>query len=262
MTVGCDVRPGKPEPGAATHLVATFDLGEERIVATGDLCAAFDEVPRDDAAGELIEVGALPAVMPCRRTAHDRGVRDATGDDDVGTAGQGVDDAETAQIGVRRQIRREVAEVVGAGERMHGTGAGQFDDARQQIVAVDVGDRRVQPELVGHVLDRLGAAVRVETARVRHHLDTPFEARAHHVFHLTDERSGVPGTGPLGTDAAENQHRELGQPIAGEHVDGATLDHLERSARTIAEEPRAIRHADRLGHCHPCPFRAGRFPDS
>ena len=72
-----DREPDVLEPG---HLF------EERIVPTGHLRAALDEVTGDNRAGQRIPVGALPSEMPCRGTDDDGGVSHPSGDDDVGTA--------------------------------------------------------------------------------------------------------------------------------------------------------------------------------
>ena len=106
----------------------------------------------------------------------------------------------------------------------------------------------LQPELVGHLGHGLGAAVGVEPAGVGDHLDAPVEAGPHDLFHLGDERAGVAAAGALHPGAGEDQHRELGQPVAGEHVDRPALDHLLRRAQPVAVEPRAVRDPDRLGH--------------
>ena len=72
---------------------------------------------------------------------------------------------------------------------------------------------------------------------------------AHHLFHLVDERAGEPRAGPLGPDPAEDQHRQLGQPVAGQHVDRAALDHLPRAPLSRSpKKPGAVGDADRVGH--------------
>ena len=50
-------------PERLRELVAPVDLGKEGIVAAGDLCAALDEVARNNSPSELIEVRSLPAVV-------------------------------------------------------------------------------------------------------------------------------------------------------------------------------------------------------
>src|SRR4029453_6685140 len=50
----------------------------------------------------------------------------------------------------------------------------------------------------------------------------------------------------------EDHQRELGEVVAGEHVDGTALDHLARRAQAVAVEPAAIRDAEDLGHTSVC----------
>src|SRR5690606_37202870 len=187
--------------------------------------------------------------VPGRRAAHDRGVGGATGDDDVGARVQRLDDAPAAQVGVGGDEPRRVA------DGLPGVEVGQVDAGRHQlvepaedVVPVDVGDGGRQAELVGELGDRVGAAVGVEAPGVGHHLDALVEAGAHHLLHLGDEGAGEAAVGPLGPAALEDEHRQLGQPVAGEHVDGPALDHLAGGSKAVAVEPGAVGDADQLGH--------------
>ena len=111
-------------------------------------------------------------------------------------------------------------------ERLEVAGLGELAERGRRSSPDHVGDGRRQPELLGDLGDGLGAAVGVEAAGVGHHLDAAVEAGAHDLLHLGDEGAGVAAAGPLGPGAGEDQHGELGQPVAGEHVDGPALDHL------------------------------------
>lgn len=59
------------------------DLGEERVIATGGLRAALDDVPGRDRSGQLVVVVAAPAEVRGGGPDDDRGVGDPTGDHDV-----------------------------------------------------------------------------------------------------------------------------------------------------------------------------------
>ena len=122
----------------------------------GRLGAALDDVPGDDGTGERVPVVAGPAVVPGGRTAHERGVGDPAGDDDVGTRAQRLDDAEAAEVGVGGEEARRVAQRLTGVEvgEVHAGGL-QLGEPREQVVAVDEGDRRRQAQLRGDLARRL-----------------------------------------------------------------------------------------------------------
>ena len=230
-SVGGDVGPGEPGP------FESGNLGEERVVAPGGLRAALDDVPGDDSAGEGVPVVACPAVVPGGRAADHGGVGGATGDHDVGATVERFDDAPAAEVGVGAD------EATGFGQGFAGDEVGEVHaggeevvEAREQVVAVDVGDGGGEAQPVGDLGDSLGASVRVETAGVGHDPDAPVEAGAHHLLHLSYEAAGIASAGALGLRAGEDQHREFGQPVAGEHVDRAAFDHLGGGREPVAVE--------------------------
>ena len=45
----------------------------------------------------------------------------------------------------------------------------------------------------------------------------------------------------------EDVHRQLGQPVAGQHVDGTALDHLARGGEPVAEEAAAVGDPEQAG---------------
>ena len=126
-------------------------LLEERVVAAGGLRAALQDVARDHRRSEPVPVRPAPAEVPRRRPDHDRRVRDARGNDDVGAAVERLDDAPGAEVSVGRDrvdARR--------GERLPAVQVGQFlaarlqlRELRQDVVAFDVRDVRLQSETVG-----------------------------------------------------------------------------------------------------------------
>ena len=118
-------------------------------------------------------------------------------------------------------------------------------DAIEQVVALDVGDAHVDAEPVGDVAHPLGAAGRVEPAGVADDLDATIDARAEDLLHLGQERRGVAGVGVARLGLPQDEHRQLGQPVAGEHVDRAALDHLPRRRQPVAVEARAVGDPDR-----------------
>ena len=106
----------------------------------------------------------------------------------------------------------------------------------------------VEPEPVGQGPHLVGQAGRVEASGVGDHLDAAVDAGAEHLFHLGEE-----GVGPALRVVAlaalpQDEHGELGQPVPGEHVDGAALDHLPGRREPVAVEARAVGDAQRLGH--------------
>ena len=161
---------------------------------------------------------------------------------------QRLDDAPAAEVGVGRDQVGDVGDRLAGLERCRALAGDELVEAAVEVVAGDVGDRRRQPETIGDLGDRLGAAVGVEAAGVGHHLDAAVEAGAHHLLHLGHERRGEAAAGTLGARAGEDQHRQLGQPVAGEHVDRSALHHLPRRREPVAVEARAVGDADRLSH--------------
>src|SRR5690606_34444460 len=211
--------------------------------------AALDDVAGDHCAGEGVPVVAGPAVVPGRRPADHGGVGGAAGDDDVGAGVERLDDAPAAEVGVGGDEPGRVADgLAGVEVGQVDAGGDQLVEAAEDVVAVDVGDGGRQPELVGDLGDGVGAAVGVEAAGVGHHLDPLVQTGAHHLLHLGDEGAGVAAVGALGSGALEDEHRQLGQPVAGEHVDGAALHHLPGGGQAVAVEPGAVGDADRVGH--------------
>ena len=90
----------------------------------------------------------------------------------------------------------------------------------------------VDPEPLGQRPDLVGQPGRVEAAGVGHHLDAPVDAGAEHLLHLGEE-----GVGPALERVAlaalpQDEHGQLGQPVPGQDVDGAALDHLPGAAES------------------------------
>jgi hypothetical protein len=232
-------------------------LGEKREVAAGSLRPALDHVPGHDGAGQGVPVVALPAVMPRGRAQRQRRVGDPAGDDDVRAAGQGLGDAPPAQVRVRGEHRPLAERLTGVHVGEVRPGRAQLAQPRDQVVALDVGDDRVQAELARDSGDRLGAAVRGQPAGVRHHLDPPVQALPHDLFHLRDEGPRITGPVVPGQVLGQHEHGQLGQPVAGQHVDRPAFDHLPGGGQPVTVEPAAVGDAQRRGSHFPASL-AGR----
>ena len=241
--VGRDLGPREPGVGEPV------ELGEKRIVAAGGLGTAFDDVPGHHRTGQGIPVVSGPAVVPRRRAAHHRGIGDPTGHHDVSTCIQRLDNAEGSEVGVGRDEARRVPHRLARLEMIERyPGLDQLPEPGKEIVAVHVSDRGRQPEAFRDLGHRCGAPVRVEPSCVGHHLDAPVQTGTHDLLHLGDERARVAAVRALQAGASEDQHGELGQPVAGEYIDRSTLDHLRGRGQAVAVEAGTVGDADRFGH--------------
>ncbi len=214
------------------------DLVEEGVVPAGGLRAALDDVARDDRARERVERVPLPAVPPRRRAHDQRRVGDAAGDDDVRARAQGLGDAPTSEVGVRRH-------------RLAGHGRRDRVERAPQVVALDVRDPRAGPEL----LERRGEPGRVEPARVGDDLDAAGDAVGEDVAHLRQEGLRVPGVGVLGLGLREDEHRQLGEVVAAQDVDRPAVEHLPRGVQPVAVEAGAVPDTDRSHRTPPSGVR-------
>ena len=205
------------------------DLGEEREVAAGGLDAAFDHVAGDHGPGEAVVVGSAPAEVRGRGPDRHRGVGHPAGDDDVRAVVEAVDDAPGAQVGVGRQ-RLAQAEFVGA---------------VGQVVAVDVGDldRHAQP--LRQRAHGVGEAGGVQAAGVGDDAYPAVLRQAQALLELGQEGLGVAAFGMLHPVAAENEHRQLGQVVAGQVVELATDQHFPHRGEPVTVEPRAVPDTNR-----------------
>ena len=140
------------------------------------------------------------------RADDQRGVGDAPGDDDVGTGGERGRDAEAAEVGIG------------------GEGARDLEVA--DVVALDVGDLRVEPQAGRDLAEPVGETGGVEATGVGDDLHAALEGEAEAVLDLTDEGAGVAERGVLELVLAEDEHGELGEVVAGEDVELAALEHL------------------------------------
>src|SRR5580704_12738832 len=78
----------------------------------------------------------------------------------------------------------------------------------------------------------------MEAARVGDHGDAPLDAGRQHVFELAQERARVAAAAL--TRLVQDVHGQLGEPVARQHVDRPTLDHVAGGGGAVAEEPAAV----------------------
>ena len=241
------------------------NLGEEAVVAPRGLPAALDHMSRNDRAGQSVPVVTSPAVMPRRGTGYYRSIGGAPGDDDVSTLIQSLDDAPAADVcvGGHDPIGQLAQGLTGVEMGEVVAGSDQVPQAVREIVAVDVGDRRVEAQPVCDLGHGVSAPRRIQAAGIGHHLDAPFQTGAHDLLHLRDESPGVAGARPLGRDARQDQHGQLGKPVAREGIDWTARDHLTSGSEAVPEETAAVGDPDgrrsRRAHVGCSPSSIGRL---
>ena len=202
----------------------------------------------DDCSGQPVPVVHRPAVVPRGGAADDSGIGDPSGDDNVGAGVQRFDDPPAAQISVGGQGRIDVERPARVGERSQCSGRRQLGHATHQVVTTDPRDVGGQAQASSDFTDSVGTSGRVQATGVRYHFDATIQTGAHDLFHLSDERSGVASGRVLHLGPGQDQHGQLGQPIAGQHVDRTVVDHLGRGAEAIAIKARTVCDTDRLAH--------------
>ena len=217
-------------------------LFEKRIIPAGRLRAALDDVPRRDRAGQLVPVVAPPIEAPGGRAHHQRCIGHAAGDHDVGPARERLADAPSAQIGVggdwldlRVRQRSSMIEV-----RQPLARSSELFEAPHQVVAVHPRDLRVQTETGGQHVDLRGEPARVQPARVRHHADLLVEALADYALELLQEGRHISGIRILLPRAMQDGHGQLGEVVAGEHIDRPAAHHFLGGRETVSPKTGAV----------------------
>ena len=123
---------------------------------------------------------------------------------------------------------------------------------RHQIVALDVRDRRPQPE---PLVERARRAA--SPAGFRPPALTTIRMPRSLARDRAPPRAGAgrcarsPASGSLQPILQQDHQRQLGEVVAGEHVDRTALDHLARRAQAVAVEAAAVRDAEHVGHATP-----------
>ena len=214
--------------------------------------------PATTAPASASQSSCRPVPPPRRRPDDQRRIGDPRADHDVGAGIERGGDAPATEIRVGRDR-------VG-GERLAGVEVRQLRpeavDPWHQIIAVDVGDADPNAQPIGDLANPLGASGRVEPARIA---DDPYPtlgAGAEHLLHLRQERRRVPEFAVAGPLLVQDQHGQFGQPVAGQHIDVAALDHFLRCRQTIAEEPAAVGDADGTIVVHADSILTSGWPES
>ena len=109
-----------------------------------------------------------------------------------------------------------------------------------------------RPRRSASSLDRLRESGRVEAAGVADDLDAAVERLAQTGLELLEEGPRVPEGRVLQPVPAEDQHGQLGQVVAGQHVERTAGEHLVDRAEPVAVEAGRVADPDRRGHPN-CP---------
>ena len=117
----------------------------------------------------------------------------------------------------------------------------------------------VSPSLSARSRDRVGQPGRVQPAGVGDDGDAPSTAVPRHSLQLAQERPRIAEGRVAQAVAAEDQHGQLGQVVAGQHVQLAAREHLGPRVEPVAVEAGRVSDPQRLGHeC--VPDRLARGP--
>jgi hypothetical protein len=161
VTVPTETWPSVPSCAVGIHLgdreagaLDGRDLLEEGVVPARALRAALDDVTCHHGGRQLVPVVARPAELPGGRSDDHGRVGDARTDHEIRSAVQRLDDAEAAQVGVRAQdLLLEIGQrnpLVEVRERL--ALVLELLQSGQQVVPLDVGDRRLDAGLAVHAL--------------------------------------------------------------------------------------------------------------
>jgi hypothetical protein len=216
------------------------DGGEEGVVAAGRLGAALDDVPGGHGAGDRVKVAIRPA-EPGRGRAHDeRGVGDPAGHDDVRARPQALRDPECAEIGVGSQ-RFTQAQLAGPA---------------RQVISFDMRHAHRQAKALAQLAEPSGEAAGIEPAGVDDQPHSALRRQPDAVLELGGERPGIAERRVPGLVARQDQHRQLGEVIAGDDVDVPGFQQLAEGRGPVSVEPGGVPDAHdlsgrRSGHAGP-----------
>jgi len=118
-------------------------------------------------------------------------------------------------------------------------------EAREDVVAVDVGDAKVVAAARDQFAGRVGQPGGVEPSGVDDELDPVGDEVLERRVEVLQEGSRIPLGAVFGARLAEDQHRDLGEVVAGEDVDAAGSSHVGHRRSAVTVEPRAVPDADR-----------------
>jgi hypothetical protein len=108
-----------------------------------------------------------------------------------------------------------------------------------------MGDRGLQAEPFGQRPHRDCKAGRIEPAGVRDDPHASIQRGAKALLELGQEGLGITAIGGFGPVAGQNEHRQLGEIVAGEVVEVAAGQHLAHRRVPVAVEARAVADAHR-----------------
>ena len=166
---------------------------------------------RNHRAGEAIPVVRGPIPPPCSGPHHERSIGDPRAHHHIGPGSERGSDTPATEVGVGRDRRAQQRR---AGVEVRELRAQPIDTAHQ-VVALHMGHVHREAELGGDLAHSLGATRRIQPTGIGDHLDAAVDAGTEHLFHLREEGAGIPQLGVAGALLVEDEHGELGQPVAG-----------------------------------------------
>ena len=117
-------------------------------------------------------------------------------------------------------------------------------EATEDVVAVDVGDAQLVAVAGGQVAGCDGQPGGVEPSGVDDEPDPVGDEVVERGVEVLQERGRVALGGVFGPGLAEDEHRDLGQVVAGEDVDAAGSGHVGHGRGAVAVEAGAVPDAD------------------
>jgi hypothetical protein len=108
-----------------------------------------------------------------------------------------------------------------------------------------VSDPDCQPETAGELADGGRAPRRRQPSGIGHDAHTALVSKPETALQLPNERGRVPFVGVFRPRPEQDQHGELGEVVAGEHVKLAAVEHLSHRREPVAVKARAVADA----HC-------------
>jgi len=134
---------------------------------------------------------------------------------------------------------------IGLGEAVR---PGELADAWHEVVALDVRDVDAQTELLRELTYGRRTSGGVETPCVGDDADALLPGGAERFLELAQERRRVTLGGILHLRPEEDQHRELGEVVAGQDVEIAAVEHLAHRGEPVAVETGTVADAHRTRH--------------
>ena len=208
-----------------THVRQVGDaLPVNQAIAAARLGAALDRVACHRARREEVPRVRPPLERMHQRREREPGVGHPARDHDVGTAPQRIHHGAGTKVGVGREDA-----VANVAQRAPGVEVPELVAPREQpvqpaeqVISRDDTDPQsaAQSQPPCRVRDRLRAGARVHAARVRRHLDPPLRQSRQDALHGGDEVLGVAERRIARALLLEDGHRDLGQVVHHQVVDG------------------------------------------